>query len=156
MTPALLKRTTFIAADAQRQADFYAGVFGFLRWYDHELNVDHRYPPTGAPEGARARLVILQAQDPQVGMIGFLQYLDVTLPDAPRAAGQLRIGDPVLVLNVADVVEVHRRAVAAGATICSPPTTWEVPRRDGPGVTRLNMLSLFDPEGHYCEVSTRV
>jgi catechol 2,3-dioxygenase-like lactoylglutathione lyase family enzyme len=156
VNPALLKRTTFIAADAERQADFYTSVFGFQRWYDHELGVDHRYPPTGAPDGARARLIILQAQDPQVGMIGFLQYLDAALPEAPRAEGRLRIGDPVLVLNVADVDEVHRRAIEAGATIGSPPTIWEVPQREGGGVTRLKMLSLFDPEGHYCEVSTRL
>ena len=156
MTPAVLKRTTFIATDAQRQADFYASVFGFDRWYDHELKVDHRYPPTGAPDGARARLIILQAQDPQVGMIGFLQYLEAALPEAPKASGRLRPGDPVLVFNVADVEEVHRRAIDAGATIGSAPTVWEVPQREGVGVTRLKMLSLFDPEGHYCEVSTRL
>jgi catechol 2,3-dioxygenase-like lactoylglutathione lyase family enzyme len=156
VTPALFKRTTFIAADAARLADFYTSVFGFTRWYDHELGVDHRFPPTGAADGARARLIICQAQDPQVGMIGFLQYLDVFLPDAPRVQGKLRIGDPVLVFNVADVDAVHRLAVEAGATISSPPVVWEVPQRDGPGVTRLKMLSFFDPEGHYCEVSTRV
>jgi catechol 2,3-dioxygenase-like lactoylglutathione lyase family enzyme len=157
MTPALLKRTTFIVADAERQADFYCSVFGFTRWYDHELGVDHRYPPTGAPDGARAKLVICQAQDPQVGMIGFLQYLDAVIEAAPRGTeSRLRIGDPVLVLNVADIDAVHERAIAAGATISSPPTIWEVPQREGSGVTRLKMLSLFDPEGHYCEVSTRV
>jgi catechol 2,3-dioxygenase-like lactoylglutathione lyase family enzyme len=156
MTPGLLKRTTFIVRDAEAQADFYAAVFGFSRWYDHELAVDRRYPPTGAPDGARARLIICQAQDPQVGMIGFLQFLDAALEARPSGDGQLRIGDPVLVLNVADVDDTHARAVAAGARISSPPTVWEVPQRDGPGVTRLKMLCLFDPEGHYCEVSTRL
>jgi hypothetical protein len=89
-------------------------------------------------------------------MIGFLQYLDVQLPAAQRAEGQLRIGDPVLVLNVVDVDAVHVRAIEAGAKISSPPVIWEVPQRGGPGVTRLKMLSFFDPEGHYCEVSTRL
>jgi catechol 2,3-dioxygenase-like lactoylglutathione lyase family enzyme len=110
MTPGLLKRTTFIVRDAEAQADFYAAVFGFSRWYDHELAVDHRYPPTGAPDGARARLIICQAQDPQVGMIGFLQFLDAALEARPGGDGQLRIGDPVLVLNVADVDDTHARA----------------------------------------------
>lgn len=156
MTAALLKRTTFIVRDAEAQADFYQAVFGFTRWYDHELAVDHRYPPTGAPDGARARLIICQAQDADVGMIGFLQFLEAELPQRAAGGGRLRIGDPVLVLNDADVDAVHQRALAAGATISSPPTVWEVPRRDGPGVTRLKMLCLFDPEGHYCEVSTRL
>jgi len=156
VTPALLKRVTFIAADAERLADFYTAVFGFTRWYDHELAVDHRFPPTGAPDQARAKLIICQAQDDEVGMIGFLQYLDVEPTAAPSGHGQLQIGDPVLVLNVIDVDAVHARAIEAGATISSPPVVWEVPKREGPGVTRLKMLSFFDPEGHYCEVSTRI
>jgi len=156
VTPALLKRTTFIAADAERLADFYGSVFGFTRWYDHELAVDHRFPPTGAPDRARARLIICQAHDPTIGMIGFLQYLDMELPTAARVSGELRVGDPVLVLNVTDVDAVQARALEAGATISSPPVVWEVPRREGPGTTRLKMLSFFDPDGHYCEVSTRV
>jgi hypothetical protein len=78
------------------------------------------------------------------------------LPAAACAQGQLRIGDPVLVLNVADVDAVHARAIEAGAKISSPPVIWEVPQRDGPGFTRLKMLSFFDPEGLYCEVSTRL
>jgi catechol 2,3-dioxygenase-like lactoylglutathione lyase family enzyme len=154
---ALLKRTTFLAADAERQASFYTAVLHLTRWYDHELSVDHRYPPTGAPHGARAKLVILQSQDPAVGMIGFLQYLDAPLRIIrPGEAGQLRVGDPVLVFNAPDVDEVHERAVRHGATISSAPAVWEVPQREGSGSTRLKMLSFFDPEGHYCEVSTRL
>jgi hypothetical protein len=51
--------------------------------------------PADRCSGRRAaRLIICQAQDANVGMIGFLQYLDVQLPAAARAEGQLRIGDP--------------------------------------------------------------
>ena len=156
MSAAVLKRTTFIVADAERQARFYAQVFGLERWYDRDLAVDYRYPPTGAADGARAKLIILRSQDPQIGMIGFLQYLDAALDSAPRSDARLRIGDSVLVLNDSDVDAVHARAVEAGAHVSSPPTVWEVPRRDGPGVTRLKMLCFFDPEGQYCEVSTHL
>jgi len=157
VSTAILKRTTFVVADAERLADFYVAVFGFARWYDHELGVDHRFPPTGLPDGARAKLIICRARAPQIGMLGFLQYLDPPMPARPaRTDFRLAPGEPVLVLNCDDVDAVHARAVAAGATIGTPPTVWEVPRREGGGVTRLKMLCFFDPEGHYCEVSTHL
>jgi catechol 2,3-dioxygenase-like lactoylglutathione lyase family enzyme len=152
---ARLRRTTFLSADAEAMARFYEQVFGCTRWYDHELAVDARFPPTGLPDGARAHLVMVRAQDPEVGMLGFLQYLDAA-PERTPGAAQLRIGDPVLVWNTTDVDALHARAVAAGGRIATPPAEWTVPAREGSGVTRLRMLSLFDPEGHYCEVSQRL
>jgi len=154
----LLKRTTFICADAKALADFYQSVFEARRWYDHELEVDARFPPTGLADGAPARLIILQVDDPAVGMLGLLQYLappDDWIRPTPPADGRLRIGDAVLVWNVPDVDATHLRAVAAGAIISAPPTDWTVPAREGSGVTRLRMMALFDPEGHYLEVSAR-
>lgn len=154
---ALLRRTTFLCADAARLADFYCVVFGFTRHYDHSLAVDARFPPTGAPDGARARLVILKSRDPTVGMLGFLQYEQDLPGGMPAPAdGRVRLGEPVLVFGTDDVHALASRATRAGATIATPPTDWEVPSRDGDGVTRLRTLCFFDPEGHYCEVSQRV
>ena len=154
---ALLRRTTFLCADAARLADFYCVVFGFTRHYDHPLAVDARFPPTGAPDGARARLIILKSRDPTVGMLGFLQYKQDLPGGMPAPAdGRVRLREPVLVFGTDDVHALASRATRAGATIATPPTDWEVPSRDGDGVTRLRTLCFFDPEGHYCEVSQRV
>ncbi len=159
MNPSLFKRTTYVCADAVGLADFYAAVFGMTRWYDHELAVDARFPPTGAADGARARLIVLQAEDPGVGMLGFLQYLDDPAPGpapGPPADRRVRTGASIKVFNCADVDAVHGRAVAAGAQICSAPVVWSVPARDGGPATRLKMFCFFDPEGHYCEASQRL
>ncbi|MFM8749066.1 VOC family protein [Rhabdaerophilum sp.] len=157
--PALFRRTTWICADAEHMADFYAAVFGMKRWYDQTLAVDARFPPTGAPDQAPARLIMLQATHPELGMIGFLSYIG-GLPGASAtmapADGQLRPGQTVKVFNCTDVEALHQRAVSAGAIISSPPAEWSVPAREGGGVTRLKMLCFFDPEGGYCEVSQRV
>lgn len=154
---ALLRRTTFVCVDAERLADFYCVVFGFTRHYDHALAVDARFPPTGAPDGARARLIILKARDPTVGMLGFLQFEQELPGRVPAPAdGRVRIREPVLVFGTDDVHALASRAQRAGASISTPPSDWEVPSRDGDGVTRLRTLCFFDPEGHYCEVSQRL
>lgn len=157
--PVLFRRTTWVCADSERMAAFYSAVFGMRRWYDSTLAVDARFPPTGAPDQALARLIILQATDPEVGMIGFLSYLD-DLPEAlslgPPLDRRVRPGQTVKVFNCTDVHALADRAIAAGAVIATPPAEWSVPARDGVGRTWLRMLCFFDPEGGYCEVSQRV
>lgn len=150
-----LRRTTFLTGDAEAMASYYEMVFQMRRWYDHRLAVDHRFPPTGLPDGAPARLIILQAEDPEVGMIGFLAF-EALLPARPVATGPLAIGDLVLVFNTGDVDDLCARAERAGGTIVSPASDWSVPARDGSGVTRLRMAALRDPEGRYAEISQRL
>jgi predicted enzyme related to lactoylglutathione lyase len=150
-----LRRITWITADAERMADFYGQLFGMRRWYDQPLAVDHRFPPTGLADAAPARLIICQAEDPLVGMIGFLQYQDLPARP-PRAPDLLGVGDYVLVFNTDDVAALADRAVAAGGRIATPPQVWEVPAQNGSGMKKLCMMSLFDPEGRYLEVSQTV
>lgn len=150
-----LRRTTFVVPDAARAARFYREVFGFGIWYDNELAVDARFPPA-APDGARAHLVILKAEDPAIGMLGFLQYLEAPF-DAGLPAGRTRIrmGETILVIESDDLDGVHARAVAGGARVVTPPVNWEVPSNDGQDVFRLRSLSMFDPNGIYLEVNMR-
>jgi len=152
----LLRRTTFIVPDASAAAKFYADVFGFRTWYDNELAVDRRFPPA-APDGARAHLVILQVEDPRVGMLGFLQYLDPPFDTSvPTLRTKVRMGEPILVIETQDVDAAHRRAESAGANIVTPPVDWEVPGNDGVSVIRLRTMSFFDLNGIYVEVNQRM
>jgi catechol 2,3-dioxygenase-like lactoylglutathione lyase family enzyme len=150
-----LRRTTFLTRDAEAMARYYETVFQMRRWYDQRLAVDHRFPPTGLEDGAPARLVVLQAVDPDVGMLGFLQF-DHELPTRPASLGPLAIGDLVLVFNTDDLNALCVRAEDAGGTIVVRPAIWSVPDRQGIGTTRLKMLALRDPEGRYAEVSQRL
>ena len=152
---ALLKRTTFVVADADAAAGFYRDVFGFAVWYDNELPVDARFPPI-APDGAVARLIILEVEDPKIGMLGFLSYKTHRAPDVrPGAlpAPTLGVGTTILVMESRDLDGVHERARAAGAHIITPPVEWTVPGRAGGAPIHLRALSLYDPNGIYIEIS---
>ncbi len=150
----ILKRTTFIVADAERSAAFYRDVFGWTVWYDNIVAADARFPPSGAPDRAEVRLIILQALDPKVGKLGLLQYLQPPFATgvATRRAN-VRMGEPILVIETDDVDAVHGRAVAAGATVVTAPVDWQVPSPDGSSTIHLRTISLFDPNGIYMEVS---
>lgn len=149
----LLRRTTFIVADAQRSASFYESVFGWTRFYDHALTAKAGFPPVG-PRDEPVKLVLLKAQDPQIGMLGFLQYVEAPFDTAvPSKRTRVRMGEPILVIQTEDVHGIHARAVAAGATIATPPTDWQVPSPDGRSVIRLRSMSMFDPDGIYSEIN---
>jgi predicted enzyme related to lactoylglutathione lyase len=155
----LLKRTTFLVEDAGAAARFYESVFGWKRWYDQRLLADRRFPPTGSDQDAEVRLVILETSDPVIGKLGFLQYIESPFgaedlrarPGRPRS--RVRPGEPILVVATKDVDGVHDRAVAAGATVVTPPVDWTVPAPGGAKRIHLRSVSLFDPNGIYLEVS---
>jgi predicted enzyme related to lactoylglutathione lyase len=149
----ILRRTTFIVADAQRSAAFYESVFGWTRFYDHALTAKAGFPPVG-PRDEPVKLVLLKAQDPQIGMVGFLQYLDAPF-DTGRVVERtkVRMGESILVVQTEDVRGVHERAVAAGATISMPPTDWSVPSHDGSSTIHLRSMSMFDLDGIYSEIN---
>ncbi|MEO0996114.1 MAG: VOC family protein [Pseudomonadota bacterium] len=154
MSADILKRTTFIVADAEAAAAFYRDVFGWTVWYDNIVAADVRFPPSGAPDLAEVRLIILEALDPKVGKLGLLQYLRPPFDTgvATRRT-KVRMGEPILVIETGDIDAVHERAVAAGATVVTAPVDWQVPSPDGGSTIHLRTISLFDPNGIYMEIS---
>ncbi len=153
MTTNILRRTTFVVPDADAAARFYSDVFGWTRFYDNPVKVHERFPPA-APHWAESHLVMLKAQDPKIGMVGFLQYLNPPFDTAvPVARTKVRMGEAILVVQTDDVDAVYPRAVAAGANIIAAPTDWEVPSHDGSSTIRLRTMSMFDPNGIYCEIN---
>jgi catechol 2,3-dioxygenase-like lactoylglutathione lyase family enzyme len=150
----ILKRTTFIVADAEASADFYKSVFGWTVWYDNIVKADKRFPPSGAPDLAEVRLIILEAEDPKIGKLGLLQYLDPPFDTGVvTQRAKVRMGEPILVVESDDVDGIYERATAAGATVVCKPVDWQVPTPDGQSVIHLRSVSLFDPNGIYMEVS---
>jgi len=150
----ILKRTTFIVRDAKASALFYSSVFGWTVWYDNVLEADYRFPPSGANDKAKVHLIILQAHDPKLGKLGLLQYLDSPFEiENLEKRTQVKMGEPILVIESKDVKGVHSRAVEAGATIVSEPVDWYVPGPKEGSTIPLRTVSLFDPNGIYMEVS---
>ncbi|MDJ0710731.1 MAG: VOC family protein [Woeseiaceae bacterium] len=150
----ILKRTTFVVADAERSARFYEDVFGWTIWYDNIVQADKHFPPSGAPDRVEVRLIILQAADEKIGKLGLLEYL-VPPFDTHSESNRdtIRFGEPILVIETESVDGVFQRAQAAGANIVTSPVNWSVPAPDGSSTIQLRSVSLFDPNGIYMEIS---
>ena len=149
----ILKRTTLIVRDAERSRRFYVDVLGFEPWYDDEIVLGGVGLAAGA-KGDRTRLVIVRAQDPQIGMLGLLQFTEPSLPAPATERGRLGIGDVVFVMQTDDVAEVHRRLEHWGARIHAAPHAFEVRGADGQ-LVRMTTVSFFDPDGYFFEVNQR-
>lgn len=149
------KRTTFVVSDARAAAAFYEHVFGMRVWYDNELVPDADFPPA-APPGSRVHLIVLEADDPVIGKLGFLQYLDnPPQRPAPKSTRRVVLGEPILVFETDDIEAVAERVRDTAAHIVAGPKDWEVPSVDGRGVIHLTTMSLFDPEGIYMEIGSK-
>lgn len=156
----ILRRTSFVVSDAEKIARFYEDIFGWVRFYDNDTAVDARFPPC-APDAAMAKLIILKVKDPDIGMIGFMEYLDFT-PEAStnKDRAKLGIGDPILVIEAKHIQDVYDKvkstASVTGVRLVSEPINWTVKDYAGTGVIHLCTFSFFDPVGTYVEVNTRL
>lgn len=150
-----LLRPTFIVSDIPAAIDFYTGVFGWKVIFDQVIKVDKRYPPA-APDQARSRLTVFQIEDPELGTLGFMQYLDDDIPAGPsKHRGKLGQGEAILVIRAADVDACYDRILKTDAVIAGPPTDWEVVGERPGEVIKLRTMSGFDPNGLYFEVNAR-
>jgi len=150
--PPLVKRTTLIVRDLSRSISFYRDVLGLAVWYDDEIVLSGVGLAAGS-KGDKTRLVIMKADDPVIGMIGLLEFIEPRLPEpAPRT--RLGIGDTVFVMQGKDVDSVHRRALDFGARIHAAPHRFEVRGADGRMVS-MTSLSLWDPDDFFIEYNER-
>ncbi len=152
----IIRRTSFVVNDVEAIADFYQMVFGWTRFYDNETPVDARFPPC-APDAALAKLIILKADDPYIGMLGFMEYVDHT-PEVATDVHKTKVGvgDPILVIETQDIYYTYAQAKAAKARIVTEPIEWTVKDYSGKGLIHLCTFSFFDPNGIYVEVNTRL
>lgn len=152
--PTDFRRVTLLVNRMEPALAVYRDILGMQVYYDQEITVPAKGLPAGAPN-ARARLVILQCNDPYIGMLGLMHYLDEPLPEPePRAAaGRLKAGEVVFVLQNENVEEAYRRLKdVEGVQIVSEPHVSEFPRPDG-GVFRVEGISFFDPNGYYIDLN---
>lgn len=152
-----IKRTTLIVRDIQKSVDFYTKIMGMKVWYDQEMEVGGEVLPAGEP-GAKVRVAILQGNDPEVGMLGVMQYLDPPIADPGPYPRTIGIGTAMFVASAVDVNEINARMQAAGDTyghtVHCPPEHDEVPGADGQTIV-LTTMSFFDPDGYFYELNTR-
>jgi catechol 2,3-dioxygenase-like lactoylglutathione lyase family enzyme len=150
--PPLVKRTTLIVRDLRRSISFYRDVLGLSVWYDDEIVLSGVGLAAGS-KGDKTRLVIMKADDPVIGMIGLLEFIEPRMPE-PEPRTRLGIGDTVFVMQGKDVDRVHRRAIDFGARIHAAPHRFEVRGADGRMIS-MTSLSLWDPDDFFIEFNER-
>jgi catechol 2,3-dioxygenase-like lactoylglutathione lyase family enzyme len=151
--PTDIRRTTLIVRSIDNSLKLYRDVLGLKVNYDTEVTTSGVALPAGRP-GAKARLVLLNGNDPWVGWIGLMEWKRPTLGPAKPYPRRMTYGGTVIVTNTDDVE--GRCAAAAkvpGVTMTSPPRLQEYPGRGGGPVIRVKGCNFFDPDGTLIELN---
>jgi len=143
----IVRRATLIVRDIEVSARWYEQVVGMTRYYDNEYILTGDGLAAGN-EGDRTHLIIMQCEDPEIGMIGLLQWLDPPLPAPAEIPASVTYGNPTFVVASDDARQVWERATQFGTRIQSDPHEWSV---QGPNGETMRFLgtSLFDPDGYF-------
>ena len=147
----IVKRTTLIVRDMQTAQRWYEYVMGMDVWMDTQVTLSGTGMAAGK-EGDVTHLVILKCQDPQIGMIGLLQWIDPPMPAPDEIPTSVTYGNPTFVVSSDDVETMHARAVELGTHIHNAPREWSIRGQNG-RMKHFLGLSLFDPDGYFYEVN---
>jgi catechol 2,3-dioxygenase-like lactoylglutathione lyase family enzyme len=155
--PTDFRRITIRVHRMEPVLTIYRDILGMQAYYDKEVSVTVPGDPPDAPKSP-ARLVILQCNDPYVGMLGFMQLLDASAPaPAPRPVNErLRPGEGVLVMTHDNVeVAYGKLKNVEGVQLVDEPRVTEFPRGDG-GVFRVEGFRFLDPNGFFVDLNQTV
>jgi catechol 2,3-dioxygenase-like lactoylglutathione lyase family enzyme len=151
--PTDIRRVTMIVRDMENSLKLYRDVMGLKVNYDAVLPMSGVALPAGEP-GAKARLVLLNGNDPFIGWIGLMEWLDPRLPDPGPYPKRMGIGGHVIVTQTADV---DRRCAEAakipGVTVTGPPRDQTYPGRNGAPPIKVRGCNFFDPDGTLIELN---
>jgi catechol 2,3-dioxygenase-like lactoylglutathione lyase family enzyme len=151
--PTDIRRVTMIVRDMENSLKLYRDVMGLKVNYDAVLPMSGVALPAGEP-GAKARLVLLNGNDPFIGWIGLMEWIDPKLPDPGPYPKRMGIGGHVIVTNTEDI---DRRCAEAakvpGVTITSPPKAQQYPGRNGAPPINVRGCNFFDPDGTLIELN---
>ncbi|MGB7419616.1 MAG: VOC family protein [Erythrobacter sp.] len=150
--PTDVRRTTIIVRDIEKSLALYRDVIGLEVNYDTTVTTSGVALPAGEP-GATARLVLLNANDPWVGWIGLMEWIEPEIPagEYPRRMGP---GDVVIILNTDDVEGRCEAAKAVpGVTFTAQARLQVYPGRDGGEDIRVMGCNFFDPDGILIELN---
>lgn len=151
--PTDIRRVTMIVRDMENSLKLYRDVMGLKVNYDAVLPMSGVALPAGEP-GAKARLVLLNGNDPFIGWIGLMEWLDPRLPDPGPYPKRMGIGGHVIVTQTADV---DRRCAEAGkipgVTVTGPPRDQTYPGRNGAPPIKVRGCNFFDSDGTLIELN---
>ena len=148
----IIRRTTLKVRDIQKSYQFYTELLGMKPYYNNEVTVENDLLP-GTKAGDKIHLIILNAQDPVIGMIGLLKPIDPQ-EEFPPLEFDFKYGSSVFVVGVDDVEELYQKALKFGAKMRAPLSETIYPGADGNDV-HVKSLGLYDPDGHFMECNQR-
>ena len=149
----IIKRTTLLVRDAEAAANWYSEVFGMKRWLDTPFTLSGIGLAIG-DAGDKTRLVIMQCEDPLIGMIGLLQWVDPEM-QAPPVPTRVTFGAPIFVVASGDVQSVFEKAKSSGIQIYAELHDWSFTAADG-SVKEMISCSFFDIDGYFYEVNQTI
>jgi len=149
----IVKRTTLFVRDMDSAKHWYQYVLGMSAYYDKEFILSGVGFAAGKA-GDKTRLVILKADDPVIGMIGLLQWLDPIMP-APPIDYKVGFGNPTFVIASDDAVQTHARALELDTKVHSEPHEWSTLGANNKMKNFIG-LSMFDPDGYFFECNQLV
>lgn len=151
--PTDVRRTTMIVRDMENSLRLYRDVIGLKVNYDTVVETSGVALPAGEP-GAKARLVLLNANDPWVGWIGLMEWLDPPLADPGPYPTRMGPGSHVIVMNTDDVDGRCTAAKAVpGVTFTAKARLQVYPGRNGGADIRVRGCNFFDPDGTLIEMN---
>ena len=150
--PTDIRRATIIVRDMEKSLALYRDVIGLAVNYDTVVETSGVALPAGEP-GAKARLVLLNANDPWVGWLGLMQWTDPPIP-AGDYRKRMGPGDVVLVLNTDDAkARCEKVKGVAGVTFTAEARLQVYPGRNGDKDIRVMGCNFFDPDGILVELN---
>lgn len=151
--PTDIRRVTLIVRSIENSLKLYRDVLGMKINYDTMVETSGVALPAGPP-GAKVRLILLNSNDPYIGWIGLMEWIDPAFPDTGPYPKRMGPGGHVIVTNTDDVD--GRCAAAAkipGVTVTAPPRMQEYPGRNGGAPIRVRGCNFFDPDGTLIELN---
>lgn len=151
--PTDIRRATIIVRDMETSLKLYRDVMGLKVNYDTIVTTSGVALPAGQP-GAKARLVLLNGNDPYIGWIGLMQWTDPKLPDPGPYPKRMGPGGVVIVTNTDDVpAKCAAAAKVPGVTVTGAPREQVYPGRNGAPPIRVIGCNFFDPDGILIEMN---
>jgi catechol 2,3-dioxygenase-like lactoylglutathione lyase family enzyme len=145
-----VKRTTIVVRNIEASLGFYRDILGMDVFFDGVIGNPGASELTSIRcEGIR--MVVLQSQGTETGMIGLMELLDADPPlDSTEWTTRLRAGESILVIPTENMKLLHDRMVAAGACVVTPPTRMVVPGRP-----EIHEMMARDPDGVVVNLTQR-
>lgn len=148
----IIKRTTLIVRDVHKSVEWYEQVLGMSTYFDTEVVLSDGSSMAAGKAGDRTHLVIMQCEDPEIGMIGLLQWVDPPMPAPDEIPTRVTYGNPTFVVASGDSRAAFDAARALGTHVHAEPHEWSIKGANGM-IKNFLGVSLFDPDGYFYELN---